>query len=248
MNKSIFSNVGMLLVSLMLAGEFGCGKGPAAVGDETTHHSSLVTHPSSISTHQPDEEFPLPADREGRLLADNLRPSNQIPRLGDDKIASPKRRSGAAKLDNPDVPLPPVIVNSPAPIPLAQAKTKPVQPRLLQGEAPLNRDRIETAGPVAIKLHAGPKIAWPSPDVNQPIPLPILARPVVDRASLDDPSGDASQAAALASTVPGRTTPAPFLRLSLPDPFEHRNVVRLRIAPKVELGPIQRDLIRVPLR
>jgi hypothetical protein len=79
-----------------------------------------------------------------------------------------------------------------------------------------------------VKLPASPKVAWPSPDINEPILLPILARPVVDRASLDDPSGDASQAAALASSVPERTNPAPFLRLNLPDPFEHRNAARLR--------------------
>ncbi len=134
-------------------------------------------------------------------------------------------------LENPDVPSPAATVSPPASILLEKSRGKPVRPTLLEGEAPLSRQRIEVDPPAAVKLPAAPKMAWPSPDINQPIPLPILARPVVDRASLDDPSGDASQAAALASTIPDRTTPAPFLRLNLPDPFEHRNTVRLRTPP-----------------
>ena len=97
-----------------------------------------------------------------------------------------------------------------------------------------------------MKLPAGPKIGWPSQDVNQPIPLPILARQVTDRASLDDPSGEASLVAALAPTVPDRTTPAPFLKLNLPDPFEHRNAVRLR-TPLPEI-PLPKDAPRPPQR
>ncbi len=218
MSRYISSCVGMLLVGCLSASLFGCGQRTPAVSDETTHYSPLTTH-------QPDEQFPFPADREGRLLVEKLQPSDQIPPLADEKRIVPKRQPGPAKLENPDVPLPAVSVSPPASIPLEKGKGKPVQPTLLQGEAPLSRQRIEVDPPAAVKLPAAPKIAWPSPDINQPIPLPILARPVVDRPSLDDPS------AALAPTVPDRTTPAPFLRLNLPDPFEHRNAVRLRILP-----------------
>jgi hypothetical protein len=223
----------MLLVGWLSASLSGCGQRTPAVGDETTHHPPLTTlqHNSPLATHQPDEQFPFPADREGRLLVEKLQPSDQAPPLADEKRIVPKRQPGPAKLENPDVPLPDVTISQPASIPLEKNRDKPVRPTLLEGEAPLSRRRIEVDPPVAVKLPAAPKIAWPSSDVNQPIPLPILARPVVDRASLDDPSGDVSQAAALASTVPDRTAPAPFLRLNLPDPFEHRNTVRLRTRP-----------------
>jgi hypothetical protein len=231
MSKYFYASVGIVLVGFMLASQSGCGQRPAAVGDETSHHSTATTDHSPLTAHQPDETFPFPADRGGRLLAENLRPSDQIPPLTDEKRIGPKRQSGPTKLENPDVPLPVVAVSPPAPIPLEQVKDKPVRPHLLQEEAPLSRARIDIPVFGMVKLPAGPKYAWPSPDVNQPIPLPTLARPVVDRASLDDPSGDVSQAEALASRVPDRTTPAPFLRLSLPDPFEHRNTVRLRTPP-----------------
>jgi hypothetical protein len=61
-----------------------------------------------------------------------------------------------------------------------------------------------------------------SPDVNQPIPLPILAQPVSDRVSLDDPTAAASTAAATAARIPPRTGKAPFVERTLPDPYDRR--------------------------
>jgi hypothetical protein len=255
MSKPIHSYVAILLMSFLLAALSACGQRTPATAEETSHHSSLITHhsPSTthhspLATHQTDEQFPFPADREGRLLAEKLRPSDQVPPLTEEKKTGPKRQSGPAKLENPDVPLAAATLNPPASVPLEKGGGKPILPKLVEAESLLLRQRIEMDQPTAMKLPASPKVAWPSPDINEPIRLPILARPVVDRASLDDPSGDASQSAALVSTVPDRTIPAPFLRLNLPDPFEHRNTVRLRVAPELELGSIPTDLIRVPMR
>ena len=193
----------------------------------------------------PNSEFPFPADKGGRLLADRLRPANQVPPLPEDKPAAAKRLAGPAKLENPELSMPKVPVPAPPSIPVR--KTKPIRPTLVEAEPPLSRQRLDLPGPGPVKLSAGPKVAWPSADITQPIPLPILARQVTDRASLDDPSGDASQAAALASKVPDRTALAPFLRLTIPDPFEHRNAVRLRAAP-LELSSMPMDPIRVPMK
>src|SRR5260370_17839213 len=192
MSRYISSCVGMLLVGCLSASLFGCGQRTPAVSDETTHYSPLTTH-------QPDEQFPFPADREGRLLVEKLQPSDQVPPLADEKRIVPKRQPGPTKLENPDVPLPAAIIQ-PASIPLEKGRSKPVRPTLLEGEAPLSRQRIEVDPPAAVKLPAAPKIASTSPAVNQPIPLPILAPPVVDRASLVDPSTDASHKTALPST------------------------------------------------
>ena len=64
-------------------------------------------------------------------------------------------------------------------------------------------------------------------DVNQPPPLPILAQPTADRASLDDPTVDASTVAALAAAMPQRTKPVPYVRVTLPDPFDNRRPLTL---------------------
>ena len=89
-------------------------------------------------------------------------------------------------------------------------------------------DQRLTGGQPADK---GPRFRLPSADVNQPVPLPVLARPAPDRAPLDDPTADASWTAAVAAAPPVRTAPVPFLRLNLPDPFELRDAIRLRHPP-----------------
>jgi hypothetical protein len=69
------------------------------------------------------------------------------------------------------------------------------------------------------------RIHVPSMDVNKPMPVPILAKPLPDRASVDDITSDASNAAAVSATMPERTKPAPFQKVTLPDPFENRKPV-----------------------
>jgi hypothetical protein len=88
------------------------------------------------------------------------------------------------------------------------------------------------------RLAVGPRVHLASPDVNAPIPLPLLGQQVQDRSSFDDPTLDASLALALALSPPLRITPAPFLRLLLPNPFEHRDAIRLRQAPDEETTPV----------
>jgi hypothetical protein len=86
-------------------------------------------------------------------------------------------------------------------------------------------------------LAGGAPIRLSAPDVNQPPPLPILANPGIDRASLDDPTADESLKSALSAVPPIRSNPAPFLRLNLPDPFENAQTVRLRAMPPEDHGP-----------
>src|SRR5439155_14953385 len=71
--------------------------------------------------------------------------------------------------------------------------------------------------PESPHLPAGPRLRVASPDVNQPIPLPVLGQRAPDRAALDDPTVDVSLALALAISPPLRLVPAPFLRLALPN-------------------------------
>src|SRR5580698_7080525 len=57
-------------------------------------------------------------------------------------------------------------------------------------------------------------------NLNVPVPLPILvAQPLPDRASLEDPTTEVSLADAILGIIPKRTTPAPFQKQTLPDPF-----------------------------
>jgi hypothetical protein len=85
-----------------------------------------------------------------------------------------------------------------------------------------------------------------APEVRLAVRLPSLSQPPVDRASLDDPTADISVATSLASAPPERKAPAPFLRVTLPDPFEHHHPLRLRIAPAEE--PLPADAPPAPAR
>jgi hypothetical protein len=86
----------------------------------------------------------------------------------------------------------------------------------------------------------GRRARVPSADVNLPPPLPILASPVPDRASLEDATAGVSAKAALAARMPLRTTPAAHARLSVPEPYEHRRPLT-RPVPAEDSSPVVRS-------
>jgi hypothetical protein len=81
-------------------------------------------------------------------------------------------------------------------------------------------------------MPVGGRIRVPSVDVHEPIPLPMRNQPVSDRASLEDPTADVSTAAALAARMPTGKGKAPFQKLTLPDPYDHRRPARISIPPE----------------
>jgi hypothetical protein len=142
------------------------------------------------------------------------------------------------------MPLPPDSGELPrAPV---SSSAKPVQPHALPEEAPLTSSQASPILPQRPRLPAGPLVRLPGPDITKPVPLPILATGVTDRAPLTDPSGDASLAAALARPIPIRTTPAPFVPLNVPDPFENRRVAQLSPPPEDPHPPI--SVVRTPVK
>jgi hypothetical protein len=66
-------------------------------------------------------------------------------------------------------------------------------------------------------------------DVAIPPPLPLLASLVRDRVSLDDATMDASTKAVLTAPQRRRATPIPFVRVSVPEPYEHRQAMPLSL-------------------
>jgi len=55
---------------------------------------------------------------------------------------------------------------------------------------------------------------------------------------MDDPTVEASLAAALALSPPFRVTAIPFVRFVLPNPFEHRETIKLREPPPEDSTPV----------
>jgi hypothetical protein len=117
-------------------------------------------------------------------------------------------------------------------LPLAAHSTT-LRPRLIE-EEPLDSLPESLHSSRLPSLPVGQRVRIESVNVDEPIPLPLLARPALDQASLDDPTAEVSADAARSALIPARTTPAPFLKLSLPDPYERRRPVGI---PTVEPEP-----------
>jgi hypothetical protein len=209
-----------------------------AVGCDRSTDSPTVTKPSAdvvicdppgsmqlASTEaEPDEptEFRFPNDVAGKLLSKQLTPDVTKP-LPESPLR--QRRAPAPKhLEDPELPLTPVASVPPT---MPEPGHKPVLPRLVTAEA--LSGLLEVALPQAQPMVVGDRVRQPSADVNQPPHLPILARPLPDRASLNDATTDASAAAVVGATIPTRVIVVPFQRQALPDPYENRRPLRLPV-------------------
>jgi hypothetical protein len=187
--------------------------------------------------------FAFADDKAGRLLERLLRPGD---------VATPASSPGATQLqartssriDNPEIPLAAVQAELPKSKPNASPQPRP---RGVPEPLPLTEQRQDPVRPELVALPAGTRIRLESVDVSKPIPLPILGQAQPDRAPLTDPTFEASLSAALAGQMPTRTAPAPFVRLNLPDPFEHTHAVRLR-TPLPELPAPPTAQPRTPSR
>ncbi len=175
--------------------------------------------------------FSFPPDKTGKLLERLLKPAAKNPFTG---TLAQQKPPGAARIEKPELPL----ATFPDPPPRAKPETGgPVRPRPLPEEPPLFGLKVQPVPPGKVKLPPGTLIRLQSRDIHQPIPLPVLGLMQPDRAPLTDPTVEASTAAALANAMPQRLTPAPFVRLNLPDPFEHAQAVRLRTPPPENATP-----------
>lgn len=178
-----------------------------------------------------------PEDRGGRLLGELLTPPKSAPaQVARD--SGPKKLPGVAALEHPDLRVPLSLADPGLPSANLTPKSAPVRPHSLPDEPPLTRNTLEgIPAPRREELPAGPTVRIDGLDVDRPTAVPMLAVPVGDRASLDDPTRDYSTSLALNVVVPERTGPIPFIKLTLPDPFEHSATVRLRTPPAEEATP-----------
>jgi hypothetical protein len=175
-----------------------------------------------------DVGFRFPDDAGGTLLAKIL-PPGEMEEQNENRGEPLCHFSPPGEPPVPSLPLPPseaALAELPA-----ETTTVAFSPRMVT-EEPL-ADFSEAAPLLpAPPMPVGARIRVPSVDVNQPIPLPVRPQPVPDRASLDDPTAEFSAAAAVSAKMPTRQGKAPFLKLTLPDPYDHRRPARISIPPE----------------
>lgn len=175
-------------------------------------------------------EFAFPPDLAGRVLPRAVAPAAPaepaVVRLGQ----TPCPRTPPAALLAPEPPL--RVSYSPRPVlPKKSAGFRPVPPA---ERVPATLGVGAEAVPQKPALPDAPGLNIPAPNVNTPPPLPMLARPLPDRASLDDPTTEHGNAViANRSEVPELGT-AWFLKVGLPDPFELAGQVAPKVPPAAE--------------
>jgi hypothetical protein len=229
----LFGTVGGVLGGLASCGRPTAGLPTAEALAPGAARAQAADEPAPAEEKEPPapEGFRFPDDAGGALLAKVLPPS-QAGGLAADRSRGP-RRSTRQSLDAPALPLPPSMPDLPR---LPASKRQPLRPRLTLEEG-LDDVASHSPLPQAPTLPGGERVRVASPDVNAPVPLPVLARPASDRAPVEDVTGEASTAAALAAPMPQRTTPAPFLKLTVPDPYEHRRPLGLPL-PAERAAPV----------
>jgi hypothetical protein len=176
--------------------------------------------------------FHFPDDAGGLLLAKVLPPTEvkgplNAPNAGPRRLTPPAGFDAPPSTPPPSQALPPRLS--------AERTRKPLAPHLTLDET-LGLRRGDPEPPQPRSFITGDRIHLPSVDANQPIPLPILAHPMADRAPLDDPTLEASADAALAAPMPQRTKVVPYFRVTLPDPYDNRRPLSLPV-PTDDGGP-----------
>jgi hypothetical protein len=168
------------------------------------------------------EGFRFPDDAGGALLLKILTPTVSATALLE-RTAAPRRKSGPARVEDPTGPLPPTLGEVPR-LPLL-GRHGNLAPRLTVAEA-LDSNGATPAVPTAVVFPEGQKVKAERLDPGVAPDLPILGQPVPDRASLDDATRTQSLEAAVVAPIPGRETPAPFIKQTIPDPFANRKSVQ----------------------
>jgi hypothetical protein len=158
--------------------------------------------------------FELPDDHAGKMLS-RLLPPRDVLAVELEQAGKQRKLSDRHRLRLPLLP-PPPSESDPPHLPLAPSER--LGPQLVLDEMldELPEPGSPPAAPLPDGVRASAATAGPRTDL-QP-----LAQPTPDRVSLDDVTGPASTAAALAAPLPPRSSLAPFQRLTVPDPFERR--------------------------
>jgi hypothetical protein len=220
----------------------GCGRSPAPHAVVAGPVEAAEVTQAEQKTNEPVKEpgratadaipdggsFPFPDDSGGKALAKTLTPAAPAPPPV--APAGPRERTPPGFLTNPSST--PVIL---APPPrLAVAAPREVRPTPLPERAPAELGGHFSQLPPRAELPIGPGVRVPGRDPSIPPELPPLTtKPVPDRAPLADPTTEFTARSVISVVLPLRLDPAVFVRINLPDPFEHAPAARPR-TPVVE--------------
>ncbi len=188
-------------------------------------------------------EFVYPPDLTGKQLPRVVAPAAPPIPATEAFGKEPTVHKLPAKLVEPDALSRTVLAPAPLALP-APASVLPVSP---MERVPADLGFGAEDVPAKVKFPVGPGISVKARDVNLPPDLPTLGRPQADRASLEDPTMEVSNAAIVTSSTTPTLLPSAFQKVSLPDPFELAEQVKPNVPAAAEplLIPVPVDSKRV---
>jgi hypothetical protein len=211
-----------------------CGQSPAPPAVAVAPAVVVAEKPEPAAAAEPVAKnepiadggsFPFPDDAGGKALAKALTPGAPPPMPAAAPTA-PKERKLPPFLDAPAPPLPDAAGSPPR---LGLPPIKEARPVPLADRVPLDLGGVVPDLPARPEIATGPLTRTEGRDVSKPAELPILSpKPVADRAPLADPTAEFTAASVISPSLPLRTDPAGFVRINLPDPFEHADAARVR--------------------
>lgn len=179
---------------------------------------------------EPPPEFKFPADLGGKAVARAVAPNLTKPFPLDRAPVVPKPRAVPERVLNPEANERTAF----APPPLLPPKPPAAKPTDPAERVPFDLGVGADAPPSKPVL---PTVAIETPrarDVNLPPPPPELGRQFTERTSLEDPTSETGNAAAVSNTVPVALVLSPFLKLGIPDPFELLEQVKPKVPATAE--------------
>jgi hypothetical protein len=225
-------------------GAVGCGPSPPAEpcpetpalvvpkadagGSGQPADTKPTTTPDPDKSTKPADPPPgRPSDTGGKAVARALRAPSPLP-ADPPRVTPPKPYASA--LDRGEFPLPKVRPRAFVPTDPKAGGTKPSVP------AERNQPADVTGTLPEGKAADRPLLKMPSTPNPGAADVPANAWRQGDRASLDDPTVDLSAMRVIETALPVATGVLPFVRVSIPDPFDLTEQLKGKLGKDTELG------------
>ena len=175
----------------------------------------------------------LPDDLGGKAVQKSLMPTLTMP--GD--IAGPKSsKVRITELDRGELPAPATVWKVPS-APLLP-KVKPAKPSVPPERAPTDLGHAAAENLGGVKFAEKPLVRAEAPVNAGATDVPAFARQIVERTPVDDPTADISAGKVIETAFPYPVGPLPFLKVTIPDPFEFVEQLKGKLPREKEFGTV----------
>jgi hypothetical protein len=213
----------------------GCGRSepkpvavPVIAAIEPAKPAVAAAGPEEAPPPRPTPEpYRPPTDAAGRVVTAALAPA--VPPSPPLSGAAPRPRTSA--FDRGELPLPPVVATVPT---LPPPPARPPRPSPPPEQVPADLGRLASDDPARVRMPQRPLAKSQAPSMLAD--LPPLARPLPDRAPLEDPTVEIVAARTVFTALPLPAPAAWFARFGVPDPFEFIEQMKGKTAVEKELG------------